>query len=270
MSFKKLLVLTIFCFFFTLIIHSEQVHASDPEIRIYIDAKQIFIPVDEPKPINKDNRVFIPIRFPLEYFKAEINWIQEKNMVEIIHQKTIQMTINEKQYYINEKEEVMDVAPFIHQSRTFVPIRFLSEAMGFEVRWQVVENIGIVHIFIDNLDEIIINNSLAYIEKSIKNDLGIIDQLTPEIEVKLKSYSTNMVEGTSWGAVSDEWFEEDMQVIQKTLGDNFITKKELAYRDIIKGNVYRGMLNRKELVQVYVNVDEVSCKLEYHGYTLLE
>jgi hypothetical protein len=43
----------------------------------------------------------------------------------------------------------MDVAPFIQNDRTYVPLRFISEALGYEVKWyseQGTKKLGLVKI----------------------------------------------------------------------------------------------------------------------------
>lgn len=49
--------------------------------------------------------------------------------------KIIELIINNKKIYINGEAKDMDVAPIIKNSRTYVPVRFVSEALGCEVQW---------------------------------------------------------------------------------------------------------------------------------------
>ncbi|MCD6168001.1 MAG: ABC transporter substrate-binding protein [Caldisericia bacterium] len=51
---------------------------------------------------------------------------------------SIVMKIGEKKYMVNGVEREMDVAPFIENGRTLVPIRFVIEALGGEVGWDGV------------------------------------------------------------------------------------------------------------------------------------
>lgn len=53
----------------------------------------------------------------------------EENMEKII------LKIGSKTANVDGKEIVMDVAPLILENRTFVPIRFVSEALGCKVNW---------------------------------------------------------------------------------------------------------------------------------------
>lgn len=49
--------------------------------------------------------------------------------------KFIKMKINDVNYSINGQNKKMDAKPFISNSRTLVPIRFIIEAIGGEVNW---------------------------------------------------------------------------------------------------------------------------------------
>lgn len=47
----------------------------------------------------------------------------------------IKLKIGSKVYEVNGNAWVMDVAPFLQNDRTFVPVRFVSEALGYDVAW---------------------------------------------------------------------------------------------------------------------------------------
>ena len=49
--------------------------------------------------------------------------------------KKILLKIGSKTATVDGKEVEMDVAPLILENRTFVPIRFISEVLGFQVNW---------------------------------------------------------------------------------------------------------------------------------------
>ena len=43
------------------------------------------------------------------------------------------MTLDSKTYTVNGAEKTMDVAPFAKDNRTYVPVRFVGEGLGFKV-----------------------------------------------------------------------------------------------------------------------------------------
>jgi len=97
----------------------------------------------------KAGRTEVPLRFIAEALGAEVNWNAKNREVTItLDDKTIQLFIpkydkkgkpinpdNYKFYIVNGTKEEMDVAPQIKNSRTFIPLRFILEALGAEVRW---------------------------------------------------------------------------------------------------------------------------------------
>jgi len=47
----------------------------------------------------------------------------------------VKMTIGSNEYFVNGVSKTMDTAPMIVDNRTFIPVRFVSEAFGYEVIW---------------------------------------------------------------------------------------------------------------------------------------
>ena len=90
-----------------------------------------------------------------------------------IDNKTMQKTVNGVVGEINN-----DVAPFIHQSRTMLPIRFVAEALGFMVTWDaksktvyLVDKENIIQIPVDT-NNIIVNGKafVSDVKPMIKNN----------------------------------------------------------------------------------------------------
>ena len=84
-------------------------------------------------PYVADSRTMVPIRVLTESFGAEVDF--KDNVVTIVDgDTTIVMTIGETAYTVNDAKASMDVAPVIGSGdRTYVPVRFVAEALGYEV-----------------------------------------------------------------------------------------------------------------------------------------
>ena len=84
-------------------------------------------------PYVADGRTMVPIRALTETFGAEVDF--KDNVVTIVDgDTTVVMTIDETTYTVNGEEATMDVAPVIGSGdRTYVPIRFVAEALGYKV-----------------------------------------------------------------------------------------------------------------------------------------
>ncbi len=93
-------------------------------------------------PFINDGRTMIPLRFISESFNAKVLW---NNSIQKI---TIQdgdikiiLTIGSKEMFVNQEKILLDSPPLIQNSRTFVPIRAISEALHAAIEWDAVERI---------------------------------------------------------------------------------------------------------------------------------
>ena len=76
----------------------------------------------------------VPFRVLGETFGAEVNWDQDAQTVTYTYGDTeLVMTIGEDTYTINGEEQTMDTAPVLSGDRTYVPVRFVGEALGYTV-----------------------------------------------------------------------------------------------------------------------------------------
>lgn len=90
-------------------------------------------------PYVANNRTYVPLRSLSEAFGADVKWMASSNTVKIeLDSKTIIMQIGNLNYWVNGQRRFMDVAPEIQGStgRSFVPVRFIAEAFGFNVNPQ--------------------------------------------------------------------------------------------------------------------------------------
>ena len=78
-------------------------------------------------------RTMVPIRALAETFGATVDFTD--NVVTIVDgDTTVVMTIGETTYTVNDDEATMDTAPVIGDGdRTYVPVRFVAEALGYTV-----------------------------------------------------------------------------------------------------------------------------------------
>lgn len=86
-------------------------------------------------PYIRNNRTYIPIRALSEGFGAQVFWDNQSRSVTInLDGNSIVMNMGSTYYWINGQLREMDVAPEISGiGRTYVPIRFVAEALGFNV-----------------------------------------------------------------------------------------------------------------------------------------
>jgi hypothetical protein len=94
-------------------------------------------------PFIEDGRTFVPVRFIAEAFGAEVDWEPKDAATEkvFVTSGDIEITITIGEYTIevvsdDETETVVsDVAAFIRDGRTFLPLRAIGEILGAEFDW---------------------------------------------------------------------------------------------------------------------------------------
>ncbi len=83
-----------------------------------------------------DGRTVLPIRVVAEALGADVDWDPETQKVTITKGDTvIELFIGKYFAYVNGEVVELDVAPFIENSRTYLPVRFVSEYLGAMVNW---------------------------------------------------------------------------------------------------------------------------------------
>ncbi len=84
----------------------------------------------------RSNRTLVPLRFVVEFLGGTVQWDAATRTVTIIaNNKTIKITIGKDVAYVNGKAFKLDQPAIIKGNRTFVPLRFVVEALGFKVKW---------------------------------------------------------------------------------------------------------------------------------------
>lgn len=74
--------------------------------------------------------------------KFKVDWNQNTRNVKIQqNDKTISLTVDQKQAMVADKQVTLNTAPLILNNTTVVPIRFVSEQMGLNVKWNNKEKI---------------------------------------------------------------------------------------------------------------------------------
>lgn len=87
-------------------------------------------------PIIIDGRTLVPIRAITESMGGTAEWKAEENAVTInCNGHNIKLTLNSNNAQIDGNSAVLDVAPILINDRTMLPVRFVSENIGFNVGW---------------------------------------------------------------------------------------------------------------------------------------
>ena len=131
-------------------------------------------------PVIKNDSVLVPFRDIFEAFGMNVEWNSATSTVTgISDEKTISLSIGSSTGYVNGQAKELSVVPEIINGSTMVPLRFVSEAVGYPVEWDSQNSRVIIGDGYDN------SNNKAYfdngkiilpeIEKNIDID-GIVDE----------------------------------------------------------------------------------------------
>lgn len=105
-----------------------------PAISLYVNNVKIETKVMDP--IQLDGRVLVPAREVFEAMGARVKWDNGAKQVTIEYKnKTIILVINKTVATIDGKAVNMDVPGKIINNKVMIPVRFVSESLGFIVHW---------------------------------------------------------------------------------------------------------------------------------------
>lgn len=87
-------------------------------------------------PIMVQNRILVPFRAIAQSTGANVHWdATTRRVIVQKNKKTIILQVQSRAATINGQSVTLDVPPIIYKGRTFVPVRFVSEALDANVQW---------------------------------------------------------------------------------------------------------------------------------------
>lgn len=137
MNFKKIL----FTLVFVLSLLSVSAYAKTMQFTMKdyvakVDDGAITVHTMEVAPYTVEGRTMVPVRIVGETFGADVQYIHEEDKVVItLGDKDISLVIGQAQANVNGEVVPMDVPSFETNGRTLVPLRFVSETLGFHVKY---------------------------------------------------------------------------------------------------------------------------------------
>lgn len=87
-------------------------------------------------PVIENDRTLVPMRFLFEVMGANVEWDNNSQTATVNrNDDIISFSINEREANVNGKKKNMDVPARLINDKTLIPLRFLSEELGFNVEW---------------------------------------------------------------------------------------------------------------------------------------
>lgn len=107
---------------------------NDKTITVTLDGKSITFPDQDP--LQQSGRVMVPVNAILEAMGAEVTWDKTaKTVTAVLNDQTLVLKIGSSTATVNGETLEIDVPAIIQNSRTLVPVRFISEGLGLTVDW---------------------------------------------------------------------------------------------------------------------------------------
>lgn len=140
-------------------------------IHLYVDGKAVNFPDQQPY-VDSSERIMVPVRFPAQTLGARVGYdFSDPENQEVYIQREasgklpavdILLKIGDEKVKVNGKTRLMDTVAVAANGRTMVPVRFVSEYLGAEVRWHDASKAA--HVFSqgqskEEQDEIIIDTA---------------------------------------------------------------------------------------------------------------
>lgn len=90
----------------------------------------------EQHPRFVNNRVLVPLRAIFSNLGAKVTWDHKTQSITAVKgDRTVKLSIGSTKAFINGQETSLDVPAEIFEGYTYVPIRFVSEALGAKINW---------------------------------------------------------------------------------------------------------------------------------------
>lgn len=114
------------------------------DISVKINGEKIVL---EQLPIMINDRTLIPFRAVFEALGADVTWDENTNSaVGGLDGKKVEFPVGQSIYYVDGEKHEMDIETYINeaQGRTYIPVRYAAESLGFSVEW--IENERLIEI----------------------------------------------------------------------------------------------------------------------------
>ncbi|MCL6477745.1 MAG: DUF1343 domain-containing protein [Peptococcaceae bacterium] len=113
------------------------IYGYEPKKQITVTVRGVPLNFADADPyIDASNRLIVPLRAIVEALGATAHWDNKNRTATIVRDgKTVVFKIDSTAATVNGQLKRMDTRPVIKNSRTMIPARYVSEYLGFDVRW---------------------------------------------------------------------------------------------------------------------------------------
>lgn len=99
----------------------------------------------ETPPVTESDRTLVPMRFLFEQMGAEVEWDSETQTATVTKGgDIISFAIDSHSANVNNSIKAMDVPARLINDKTMIPLRFLSEELGYTVDWNEENKLAVI------------------------------------------------------------------------------------------------------------------------------
>ena len=105
-------------------------------VKVKVDSTDVVFPDAQPF-VDENGRTQVPIRAVSEMLDCKVDWDDTSKTATITKENgdVVKVTLGSDVLTVNNKSSQMDTTAIIKDDRTFIPVRFVAEALGLEVEW---------------------------------------------------------------------------------------------------------------------------------------
>jgi len=109
------------------------VPAMAQDVSVYLNNERMIF---DQNPIIENGRTLVPLRSIFEGLGAEVKWNPDKQEIRgTTSNKEVVLRVGDTSATVNGEEVTLDVPAKIENGRTLVPLRFISESLDADVKW---------------------------------------------------------------------------------------------------------------------------------------
>ncbi len=137
MNMKKIIItLVLVLSLFSVSAYAKTMQFTMGDYEAKVDDGEITAYQMEVAPYTVEGRTMVPVRILTEAFDADVQYIHEESKVVVtLGDKVITLIIGEATADVNGETIALDVPTVVTNGRTLVPLRFVSENLGFDVEY---------------------------------------------------------------------------------------------------------------------------------------
>lgn len=197
------------------------------DTNIQVNGKNL---VTDVAPVIMNDYTYVPIRNIGEILGYNVNYDEATESITMFQpdlKTTVKMTVNSNEAYVNNQEMSMPVPPVIINSRTLVPVRFVSEALESKVKW--IEGYEYDNVMEPNLVKIYSSCPVKYQNTDIysacySDSKNLAGGITPEgctisYDIVIPQFS-NMKDSAFQQTLNDE-FKKDYEETKTEMDQNY-------------------------------------------------